>query len=71
MRQCDIWIRREQVGQIAGVECPRIALDAVQARVMGKPLKYPSNMADVWKDDGSGRWIEDQSMCENFDDAYL
>ena len=43
--------RRELVSQIAGVESTRMALDAVQARVMGKLIRDPSYMDNLWKDD--------------------
>ena len=47
------------VNQIAGVKIPRMAQDAAQARVMGKLMRNPSYMNDLWKDDGSGRCIEE------------
>ena len=52
--------RRELVSQIAGVESPRMALDAAQARVMRKLMRDPLYMDNLWKDDGSGRCIEDR-----------
>ena len=63
--------RRELVSQIAGVESPRMALDAAQARVMGKLIGDPSYMDDLWKDDGSGRCIEEGRTWDDFDDPYL
>ena len=51
--------RRELVSQITRVESPRLSIDAVQARVMGKLIRDPSYIDDLWKDNGSGRCIEE------------
>ena len=39
--------KRELVSQIAGVESPRMVLDAAQARMMGKLMRDLSYMYDV------------------------
>ena len=51
--------KRDLVSQIAGVESPRMALDAAQARVMGKIMRDSLYMDDLCKDDGSERSIEE------------
>ena len=63
--------RRELVSQIAEVESPRMALDTVQARVMGKLMRDPSYIDDLWKADGSRRCLEEGRTLDDFDDAYL
>ena len=47
------------VSQIARVESPRMALDAAQARVVGKLMRDPSYMDDLCEDDRSGRCTEE------------
>ena len=63
--------RRELVSQIAGVESLRMALDAAQARVMEKVMRDPSYIDDLWKDDGSGRCIEEGRTWDDINNAYL
>ena len=63
--------KRELVSQIAVVESPRMALDAAQARVIGKLIRDPSYMDDLWKDDRSGRCVEEERTWDNFDKLYL
>ena len=63
--------RRKLVSQIAGVESPRMALDTAQARVMGKLIKDPLYMDDLWKDDGRRKCLEEGRVWDDFDDAYL
>ena len=46
-------------------------MDTAQARVMGKLMRDPSYMNDLWKDDGSGRCLEEGRTWDDFDDAYL
>ena len=48
-----------------------MALDLAQARVMGKLMRDLSYMDDLWRNDGSGKYIEEERTCDNFDDAYL
>ena len=48
-----------------------MALDAAQARVMGKLMRDPSYMDDFWKDDTSGRCLEEGRTWDNFNDTYL
>ena len=49
---------RELVSQIVGAESPRMALDTVQARVMGKLMRDPSYINNLWKEDKSSRYME-------------
>jgi len=44
--------RRELVSEIAGVENPRMALDAAQARLLGKLLRDPTALGDMWSGPG-------------------
>jgi len=39
--------RRELVSQIAGVKSPRMALDAAQARMIGKIIRDPTAVGDL------------------------
>jgi len=41
------------MSQIAGAESSRIALDAAQARLMGKLMLGPTVLGDLWVDEGS------------------
>ena len=50
--------KRELVSQIAGAESPKMALDITQARTIGKLRRDPLYMNELWKDDGSGRYIK-------------
>ena len=63
--------RKELVSQIVGIESLRLALDAAQARVMGKLMRDSLCIDDLWKDDGSERCIEECRTWDDFDDAYL
>ena len=63
--------RRELVSQIAAVETLRMALDVVQARVLEKLMRDLSYMDDLWKDDRSGRCIEEGRLWDDFDKPYL
>jgi len=38
--------RKELVREIAGVESPRIALDAAQARLLGKMMRDPTTLGN-------------------------
>jgi len=40
--------RKELVSEIAGVESPRMALDATQARLLGEILRDPTALGDIW-----------------------
>jgi len=44
--------RKELVREIAGVESPKMALDAAQARLLGKMMRDPIILGDLWS--GSG-----------------
>ena len=46
-------------------------MDSAQARVMGKLMRDPSYMDNLWKDDGSRGYSEEGRMWDDFDDAYL
>ena len=59
------------MSQIAGVESLRMALDAVQARVMGKLMRDLLYMDELWKDDRSRRCIKEGRTWDDYDDAYL
>jgi len=56
--------RRELVSQIAGVESPRMALDAAQARVMAKMMGDQTAMEGIWGVAEEGRQWDD------FDEPY-
>jgi len=47
--------RKELVSEIMGVGGPRIALDAAQARLLGKLLRDPTALGDMWA--GPGREV--------------
>ena len=47
--------RKELVSGIAGVGGPRIALDAAQARLLGKLMRDPIALGDMWA--GPGREV--------------
>jgi len=40
--------RKELVSVIAGVESPRMTLDAAQARLLGKMMRDPTALEDMW-----------------------
>jgi len=40
--------RKELVSEIAGVESPRMTLDAAQARLMGKMIRDSTALGDLW-----------------------
>jgi len=44
--------RKELVREIAGVESPRMALDAAQARLLGKMMRDPTTLGDLWSGPG-------------------
>ena len=46
---------KELVSEITGVESPRMALDAAQARLLGKLMRGPTALGDVWS--GPGREV--------------
>jgi len=46
---------KELVSEIAGVESPRMALDAAQARLLGKMMRDPIALGDMWS--GPGREV--------------
>lgn len=48
-----------------------MALDVAQAAVMGKIMRDPSYMNDLWKNDRSGRCIEEGRQWDDFNDTYL
>ena len=48
-----------------------MALDVVQARVLEKLMRDLSYMDDLWKDDRSGRCIEEGRLWDDFDKPYL
>ena len=43
--------RREVVSQIAGVESPRMVMDAAQARLMAKVMRDPTAVGDLLTED--------------------
>jgi len=44
--------RKELVREIAGVESPKIALDAAQAQLLGKMMRDPTTLRDLWSGPG-------------------
>lgn len=50
------------VSQIAGVESPRMVLDAAQARLAGKMLRDPSALGDLWVDQEDERNVEEGTL---------
>ena len=44
--------RKELVSEIAGVESPRTVLDAAQARLLGKMMRDPTALGDLWSGPG-------------------
>ena len=58
--------KKELVSQIAGVESPRMALDAAQARLMGKIIRDTTALGDLMFDDGSGRNTETRREWDDF-----
>jgi len=44
--------RKELVSEIAGVESPRMALDAAQAKLLGKLMWDPTALGDMWSGPG-------------------
>jgi len=44
--------RKELVREIAGVESLKMALDTAQARLLGKMMRDPTTLGDLWS--GSG-----------------
>jgi len=60
----------ELVSQIAGVESPRMALDAAQARLMGKIMRDTTALGDLIFDDGTGRNEEAGREWDDFGQEY-
>jgi len=60
----------ELVSQIAGVESPRMVLDAVQARLMGKIMWDTTALGDLIFDDGTGRNEEAGREWDDFEQEY-
>jgi len=58
--------KKELVSQIAGVESPRMALDAAQARLMGKIMRDTTALGDLMFEDGSGRNTEAGREWDDF-----
>ena len=56
--------RRELVSQIVGVETPRIALNAAQARVMSEMMGNQVAMEGIW------RIVEEGRQWDNFAEPY-
>jgi len=56
----------ELVSQIAGVESLRMALDAAQARLMGKIMRDTTALGDLIFDDGSRRNKEAGKEWDDF-----
>jgi len=44
--------RKELVSEIEGVKSPRMVLDAAQARLLGKMMKDPTALGDLWLEEG-------------------
>jgi len=62
--------KKELVSQIAGVESPRMALDAAQARLMGKIMRDTTALGDLMFEDGSGRNTEAGREWDDFGQEY-
>jgi len=60
----------ELISQIAGVESPRMALDAAQARLMGKIMRDTTALGDLMFDDGTGRNEEAGREWDDFGQEY-
>ena len=54
------------VSQIAGVESSRMALDAAQARLMGKIMRDTTAIGDLTFEDGTGRYTEKGRQWDDF-----
>jgi len=62
--------KTELVSQIAGVESPRKALDAAQARLMGKIMRDTTALGDLMSEDGSRRNTEAGREWDDFGQEY-
>jgi len=60
----------ELVSQIAGVESPKVALDAAQARLMGKIMRDTTTLEDLMFDDKTGRIAERGREYNDFGQEY-
>jgi len=73
LKKCDnatYGSRKGLVSQIAGVESPRMALDAPQARLMGKIMRDTSALGDLIFVDGTGRHAEARREWDHFGQEY-
>lgn len=57
------------MSQIAGVESPRMALDAAQARLAGKLVRDLEALDDLWKNDLE-RNAEDGRAWDDFSEPF-
>jgi len=58
---------KELVREIAGVESPKMALDAAQARLLGKMMQDPTTLGDLWSGPGKPIYsaeVEEGTNCE-------
>jgi len=62
--------KAELVSQIAGVESPRMALDAAQPRLMGKIMRDNTAIGDLMVDDGTGMSDEGGRAWDDFGQEY-
>jgi len=46
-------VRKELVSEIAGVGSPKMAIDAAQARLLGKMMRDQMALGDMWKGQGT------------------
>jgi len=60
----------EFVGQMTGVESPRMALDAAQARLMRKIMRDTTAIGDLMGNDGTGRNAEAGRGWDDFGQEY-
>jgi len=69
--------RKELVSQTAGVESPRMVLDAAQARLMVKMVRDPTALGGLWLEEGElvkdgeeGRNVEAGRDDNSQNDSY-
>jgi len=60
----------ELVSQIAGMKSPKMALDAAQARLIGKIMRDTTVLEDLMFEDGTGRNMEAGREWNDFGQEY-
>jgi len=69
LSKCVNAVRGARKGEIAGVESPRMALDAAHAQLLAKMIRVPTALGDMWSGHGNEVYPREAEEGTNWEEG--